>query len=892
MIRQKTLKGLGLALLLGLASCGGEGASSSSSKTEIPDPTDDPAASYPTYEEASVRFHYNRADGSYQNWALWLWTDDLEGQEYAFNGTDSYGAVASYPLSTWDMTGDDRIYFIVKSAGSWDAKDPDGDRYVDLATWTPSKDGAYDIYLASGDKNVYANASLTLADVITNAAFSSYTEIAVATSNPVASYSLKILEGTSAKTVEGTLERPATAFTISLGEENRASFEKTYILSCTFEESGATLEQEVNRNALYKTDEFEENYTYEGNDLGAKVLNGTTTFKVWSPTSEKIELNVYANGTPASVDPSKGSDEKKTYPMTLGEKGVYEAAVKEDLSGSYYTYTVYSTAYPEGREIVDPYAKSAGINGLRGMVVDFTKTNPEGWDEVEPLPYDRKELVIYETHVADVSSSETWGGTAANRHLYEGLIESGTFYEKDGKSVATGFDSIVGLGVNAVQLLPIFDQANDETKPSFNWGYNPLNYNVVEGVYSSDPYDGYVRIRELKEVVQAFEAKGINVIMDVVYNHTNGLVGSNFDVLAPGYYYRYNADGTAGNGTGCGNEIASEMPMMRKFIVDSTSFWAKEYKLGGFRFDLMGCLDVGCMNAVVEALKAINPNIFVHGEPWTGGTLAYDTSFGGGLADQSNMRFFKGFGAFNDGMRDALIKGGLAGAKERGWVSAAATTAVSGTDIDAIRHGLRGSTYSGGSKTNDPDKTTNYVTCHDNYTLYDRFYYGVGGYDEATVAKMSVVANAFVFLSQGTSFMLGGDELLRTKGGNSNSYESSYEVNELDYARKAAHPDVYAAYQKLIALKKGCSGLHVGADGNMSLSMAKVDQGKAEWTFEGTFDGANKRFKVAITNGNGGGKTADFAGYELYLDSLGTLTSLTAATSLDPYQVVVGVQTA
>ena len=332
--------------------------------------------------------------------------------------------------------------------------------------------------------------------------------------------------------------------------------------------------------------------------------------------------------------------------------------------------------------------------------------------------------------------------------------------------------------------------------------------------------------------------------------------------------------------------------MMRKFIVDSTSFWAKEYKLGGFRFDLMGCLDVGCMNAVVEALKAINPNIFVHGEPWTGGTLAYDASFGGGLADQSNMRFFKGFGAFNDGMRDALIKGGLAGAKERGWVSAAATTTVSGTDIDAIRHGLRGSTYSGGSKTNDPDKTTNYVTCHDNYTLYDRFYYGVGGYDEATVAKMSVVANAFVFLSQGTSFMLGGDELLRTKGGNSNSYESSYEVNELDYARKAAHPDVYAAYQKLIALKKGCSGLHVGADGNMSLSMAKVDQGKAEWTFEGTFDGANKRFKVAITNGNGGGKTADFAGYELYLDSLGTLTSLTAATSLDPYQVVVGVQTA
>ena len=396
----------------------------------------------------------------------------------------------------------------------------------------------------------------------------------------------------------------------------------------------------------------------------------------------------------------------------------------------------------------------------------------------------------------------------------------------------------------------------------------------------------------MKEVVAAFHEEGINVIMDVVYNHTNGLAGSNFDVLAPGYYYRYNADGTAGNGTGCGNEIASEMPMMRKFIVDSASFWAEEYKLGGFRFDLMGCLDVKCMNEVVSALKEITPDIFVHGEPWTGGTVAYDPSYGGGLADQSNMRFFQGYGAFNDGMRDALIKGGLAGAKDRGWVSASPTTVVSGSDIDAIRHGLRGSTYNGGTKTNDPDKTTNYVTCHDNYTLFDRFYYGVEGYDEATVAKMSVVANAFAFLSQGTSFMLGGDELLRTKGGNSNSYDADYSVNEIDYARKASHPEVYEAYRKLIALKRGCSGLHVGSDGNLDLSMAEVGQGTAVWSFEGTFEGANKRFQVAVSNGNGGGSTVDFAGYDLYLDSLNADSGLSSATTLRPYQVLVGVRAA
>ena len=400
--------------------------------------------------------------------------------------------------------------------------------------------------------------------------------------------------------------------------------------------------------------------------------------------------------------------------------------------------------------------------------------------------------MVYETHVSDITSSKTWKGSEANRYKFLGLIEENTTYTQDNTTVKTGFDHIKELGVNAVQLLPIFDQANDETSMTFNWGYNPLNYNVLEGSYSSDPYDGYARIKEFKQVVQAFNEAGINVIMDVVYNHTSGLVGSNFDVLMPGYYYRYTNDGVASNGSGCGNETASEMPMYSRFMKDSTAFLASEYKLGGYRFDLMGLHDLDTMNELVSNLKTVNENIVVYGEPWTSGTTTLSSSK---QSVQANGNKYEGFGQFNDQMRDALIKGGLSSDEQVGWVTS--NSAGTASDVSKIIAGVKGITQAGVSIT-DPDKTVNYVTCHDNYTLYDRIH--AAGVSE-NVDKMATLANAVVLTSQGTAFILAGEEILRSKQGDKNSYESGYEINELDYSRKITYQDVFNNYKDLINFK-------------------------------------------------------------------------------------------
>ena len=410
-------------------------------------------------------------------------------------------------------------------------------------------------------------------------------------------------------------------------------------------------EKPVSIRKLYNA-AFDTKYNYDG-ELGAIYTATSTTFKVWSPVSKSIELRVYDSGTPTSVSTSLGNDTCTKYNMVKGEKGVFSVTVDGDLEGKYYTYFVTNSSYPNGQEVVDPYAKSAGVNGLRGMIVDFSKTNPEGWDQVNYLTYDRKELAVYETHIAELTCSDTWGGTAANAKLFKGFYETGTKYTNNGVTVKTGFDHIKELGVNAVQIIPFFDQANDEVNMTFNWGYNPLNYNVVEGGYSSNPYDGYVRIRELKELIQAYNQAGITIIMDVVYNHVNGLSGCQFDVLMPYYYFRYNKDGQASNGSGCGNETASDKYMFRKFMIDSTKFWTSEYKLGGYRFDLMGIHDIETMNQLVAANKTINPNIVIYGEPWAGGTIAMPSGFT--PASQANAGQYVGYGQFNDVLRDAMI---------------------------------------------------------------------------------------------------------------------------------------------------------------------------------------------------------------------------------------------
>ena len=831
----------------------------------------------PKYNEDSFSIHYARDDRKFSDWALWLWPDGGEGKEYAFNGVDEFGAVAAYPLSSFSLTSAGKLGFIVKSAGSWNSKDPDGDRFIEFSNLEKDSNNIYHVYLKSNDSNIYLTPDLKLKDDIKTAKFLSANEVTLVTSNSISNYA--IYEDKK-EIYKKDLSKPLTVVQIKLGNI-AAKIEKEYEISVTFSESKATLTKTISKRALYKTDAFNKQYNYDG-ELGAIYSKNETVFKVWSPISSIISLRIYDNGTPLSVDKEKGNDNFKEYTMEKDDKGVFSKVVSGDLSNKYYTYVVTNSSYKE-QEIVDPYAKGCGINGLRGAIIDFSKTNPDNWNKLTPLNIDRKAMTVYETHVADVTSSATWNGDYENKKKYTGLYESGTTYTSDGKTIKTGFDHIKELGVNSVQLLPIFDQANDETLDKFNWGYNPLNYNCLEGIYSKNPYDAYERIKEFKNLVLNYNKANINIIMDVVYNHVNGALGSNFDVLMPGYYFRYKADESLANASGCGNETASDMYMYRKFMVDSIAFWTKEYKLGGFRFDLMGIHDIDTMNALTKKAKEINPNIVIYGEPWdmSAQLKTFET------ATQRNASKFEGFGQFNDQMRDSLIKGGLNSVSSLGWVD---NTIGKTSDIDLtrIQKGLLGSTVNPGVfEINDPDKTTNYVTCHDNYTLYDRFM-ATEQISEADAKKMNALANSLVFTSQGTSFMLAGEEFLRTKQGDNNSYESSYEVNELDYSLKVKNYDLFSSYQKLIKLKQTVDGLHLDKD-NVNKVNININNDGNMISYDIKDSLNNLTYKIIHTNGYNVSslKTLNLEGYKLYLDTINPTKTINNATKLEAFETLI-----
>ena len=752
-------------------------------QTMVLNPVPAGAASEPT-----VQIHYRRNNPEdYKSWGFWLWTksgsvgsEDKPPYGWPINYQDEWGGVALYSFSQLHMPDtSESLGLIAKKMDNTWTKDG-GDRFWDLSETTIDANNYYHVYLIQGDGNLYKDPDDIQYGM--SAAFVSDKQIEITTKTPIKHIAL--YEGDKLATQTDTDQTVSIRYNL----KKDPNFTKSYRIEATFVAGDKVVSCDVDMAALYGTDAFNKAYYYDG-ELGAIYSANKTDFKVWSPFSSKITLNVYQKGD--------GAETPQTYEMKLGKKGVWETTVKEDLAGKYYTYTVYNATYPAGAEIVDPYAKSAGLNGARGMVVDFSKTNPDGWDSVKPIAYDANELVVWETHVADVTSSSTWNGTEANRKKFLGMIETGTTYTEGSTTVKTGFDHVKELGVNAVQLVPIFDQSNDEVNVKFNWGYNPLNYNVLEGAYSSNASDGYARIKEFKQVVKAYNEAGINIIMDVVYNHVSAAVGSNFDVLVPGYYYRYNSNGEMANGSGCGNETASNHAMFRKFMIDSVKFWASEYKLGGFRFDLMGLHDVETMNQLAAELRKINPSIVVYGEPWTGGTTPMDPDT---QANQANGNKLEGVAQFNDQMRDALIKGGLNDKKSVGWITGGKTS-----DVDKIVNGMKGIIDAGKTKIDDLYKTINYVTCHDNYTLYDRIL-ATGdfreGRDDQIIQQMAVLANAVVLTSNGTSFMLAGEEFLRTKGGDDNSYESSYQVNELNYALKIAHKDVFDSYKALVAFKR------------------------------------------------------------------------------------------
>ena len=524
----------------------------------------------------------------------------------------------------------------------------------------------------------------------------------------------------------------------------------------------------------YSSSAFEEKYTYHG-ELGAAWSREQTAFRVWAPTASQVFLNLYAAGD--------GGEGRQTA-MTADVCGTWVCAVPGDLNGVYYTYT----AVVDGiaREACDPYARTCGVNGQRAMVMDLSSADPAGWEQ-DCDPNAGKALadaVLYELHIRDLSMDA--GSGIAHKGKYLGLTEIGTV-NRFGQS--TGLDHLKALGITHLHLLPVYDYGSvDETRlhePQFNWGYDPVNYNVPEGSYATDPYHGEVRVREFKQMVKALHDSGISVVMDVVYNHVFDADTFCFNRLVPGYFSR-----GASNGSFCGNDTASERSMVRKFIVDSVCYWAEEYHIDGFRFDLVGLLDVETVNAIVSAVHQRHPDVIFYGEGWEMPTVPTKQVK---LATQKNSHLTPGFAYFSDTLRD-LLRGSVWDDKELGFVSGRKGLKPL---LDKCMMGLPDWCV-------DPAQSINYASCHDNMTLFDRIAVSLPNASRETVLRMNNLAAAIYMTAQGIPFIHAGEELLRTKNFDHNSYKSPDSVNSIkwDTLCQSDVQQTLAYYQGLIRLRK------------------------------------------------------------------------------------------
>jgi pullulanase len=538
---------------------------------------------------------------------------------------------------------------------------------------------------------------------------------------------------------------------------------------------------------------FEEYPEYKADNLWTEYSPRKTTFRIWAPEAEAVKVNIYERG--------HGDNLLETHALKPSKKGSWMLSLRGDYNGKYYAFqTRYNNEFL--KETPGIYAIATGVNGKRAMILDLAATNPDGWDnDVKPELVSMNDIILYELHVRDITLNKNSGSNFPGKYL--GLVEEGTT-NTTGQS--TGIDHIKELGVTHVHLLPVFDYRSvDETRlheAQFNWGYDPVNYNVPEGSYASDPYNAEVRIKEFKQMVKGFHDNGIRVIMDVVYNHTSLTEDSNFNLEVPGYYYRTHEDGTFSDASACGNETASERTMMRKYIIESCKYWAKEYHIDGFRFDLMAIHDIETMNLLSSELKKIDPTIFVYGEGWAASSSLLADSL---RALKVNTHKLTHIAAFSDDIRDG-IKGNVFDIESRGFVTGASE------GFENVKFGVVGSIlheqvdYSKTSSkepwANRPSQTISYVSCHDNNTLFDKLTLSLPDLPIEEVKKLHMLSNAIVLTSQGIPFLHAGVELLRTKGGEHNSYNKPDEVNQIDWNRKMEHYDVFDYYRELVELRK------------------------------------------------------------------------------------------
>ena len=822
--------------------------------------------------QITVKLHYARSDGNYSGWNAWVWGLSFPSGQYDFVNEDGH-MTATIQVPGRSTQG---VYYKIRystSENAWASEEVE--RRVDLSDVVS---GTVHCYVDSGTASAVRvlGADAILGNKIASVSFDyeKGDQITVTTT--------QLLKDTAELSITGgavikSISSVGSTYTLTLDEP--LSLSQLYRYKLQFD--GYTYDIEY--SSAYATDRFAAEYTYSGSDLGASYTKSSTTFRVWAPTATAVKVNLYTAGN--------GGSAKGAYAMTQDVNGTWVVSVSGDLHKTYYTYT--ATVDGQTVETIDPYARTAGVNGQRGMVIDLDSTDPAGWEnDSNPNPSTSyTDAVIYELHVRDFSIDDSSGILEDYQGKFLAFTQEGTTVNGEG-SIATGVDYLKQLGITHLHLLPVYDYGSvDETTcSSFNWGYDPQNYNIPEGSYSTDPYQGEVRVEEFKQMVMALHQAGISVVMDVVYNHVYDAEDFCFNKLVPSYFSRKYEDGSYSSSSGCGNDTASEREMVRKYIIDSVLYWTKEYHIDGFRFDLIGLLDVDTVNQLVDAVHAIRPDVLFYGEGWTlGGAVEPGTQ----MATQANAKLTPNMAYFNDRIRDAM-----------GGYNGSGTGFISGNSDKSSQlvSNFRAIT----DYTTDPQQLIQYISCHDNHTLMAKILLSTGkSAIDSTAVKMNNLAAAIYMTSQGVPFIHAGEEMLRLKikpngSFDENSYRSSDAVNSIkwDKLEEQMYADTSAYYAGLIAFRKAHPALRYTTAAQIAQNVHTKDGTGLSLQFQisGTAAGDMAESIYVIFNGSTSSVTATLPsgswGVCIDANTAGTeiLRSVSGSVTVAPISAMVLVQ--
>jgi len=781
----------------------------------------------------TIRLHYHRSDGNYEGWELWIW--DMDGitqlePPYELVVDEANGdAVCEFQVKT----GTSKIGYIVRKEG-WTYKDVSYDQHINI---TGVVSGTVDFYVESGvhtqssatdiptRKELEAMGNLVLGDdVLTGIVLLSANYKISYNNEPELDVNMSVLPDHALDPSDFRVYNQDGTVAVS---RIRTAGSHAYL---TLEEEldvtrGYTLVFQDRSYAVtipnrYGQESFTDAFTYTGSDLGVTYSHDKTVLRVWAPLSLEMKVNLYSSGDP-EAEPAPYA----VVSMEKSVKGTWVATLEGDMNGEYYTYSV-TTDNSVDVEACDPYARTTGVNGKRAMILDLDSTDPNGWGNDKNPHADENitDAIIYEVHLRDITADPDSGISPANVGKYLGLIERGTTTD-DG--IPTGLDHIVDLGVTHIQLSPVFDFGSvreDRLDDSpYNWGYDPVNYNVPEGSYSSDPYDGTARVVEMKQMVKGLHDAGLSVIMDVAYSHVYDRNRFCFNQIVPGYFSRDDS-----NGSGCGNDTASERPMVRKYIVDSVNYWATEYHIDGFRFELVGLIDVDTVNEMMSRVKQTRRDVIFYGEGWQMSTNSKEP-----MCIQTNADDVPGFGFFNDTFRNT-IKGGSFAGVTGGYICGGQSLKA---DVDRSFFGLP-------QWLSDPSQSINYLSCHDGYTLYDHLVQAAPDASVEDWRAMNRLGAAFLLTAQGVPYLYAGDEMLRTKPGgqyidgqyvldgsfHDNSFNAPDVVNTLKWSdlSRPEYQEMYQYYKGLIAFRKAHPALRLMMGSEVRAAVREYDTYNSE----------------------------------------------------------------